>query len=576
MLGTPTETQVPPLDSSRFALDFVHSLLLSKSEEYASLAELLRALADAFFAPGAGLASFPDGVPLSIHPLVSGVPLGDSFPPWQEQPDWIDNLCRARLALTMPRRAGGSCLATVLGTPQRGCWLLWLEDGVRSHWTDGEASLLALAGQALTRHLTNDDTLPAWAVALDRGSRREHLDAAASVVRRLAHDFGNILTGILGFSELGLAQQFGVNSPLHDYLTEIHRGALHGAEYINQLRTFARRRATSTRSCSVVAVLNEEEKRLRPLLGADIHFHLDCPSELPLVAIDSESLRQALAIVFDNAREAIAGAGVIEVTVRSIQLNALEVGEMFGDVRAGDHVEIRVADSGVGLAPEVRRHLLREPFFSTKTRKRGFGLAMAYGILSAHRGGLDLLPRPEGGTMARLVLPAAVAENKDKRETVDVERTESCHAPSGGSRSARPAQQPVQPLTTPRRERVLVVDDDPMVRQFVSATLERAGFRVQAVGSAEEALTSYCNADADPFRLVLSDVLMPEVNGIDLTQRLLARDANVRVLLMSGQASANLMPPALAPGRVELLSKPFRPDGLVRAVRAAIDPADRG
>jgi signal transduction histidine kinase/CheY-like chemotaxis protein len=576
MLGTPTETQVPPLDSSRSALDFVHRLFLSTGKEYSSPAELLRALADAFVAPGAGLASFPDGVPLSIHPLAPGVPLGEGFPPWQEQPDWIDHLCRAHLALTMPRRAGGSCLATVLGTPQRGGWLLWLEDGARSQWTDGEASLLAIAGQALTHHLTDDETLPGWAVALDRGSRREHLDAAAAVVRRLAHDFGNILTGILGFSELGLAQQFSVNSPLHDYLTEIHRGALHGAEYVNQLRTFARRRATSTRTCPVVAVLNEEEKRLRPLLGADIHFHLDCPSDLPLAAIDSESLRQALAIVFDNAREAIAGTGVIEVTVRSIRLNALEVGEVFGDVRAGDHLEIRVADSGVGLAPEVRRQLLREPFFSTKTRKRGFGLAMAYGILSAHRGGLDLLPRPEGGTIARLVLPAAVAENEDKRDVGDGKEDEICHAPCGGARSARPTLQPVQPQTTPRRERVLVVDDDPMVRQFVSATLERAGFRVQAVGSAEEALTSYCNADADPFRLVLSDVLMPEVNGIDLTQRLLARDANVRVLLMSGQTSADLMPPALAPGRVELLSKPFRPDGLVRAVRAAIAPTDRG
>ncbi len=110
-----------------------------------------------------------------------------------------------------------------------------------------------------------------------------------------------------------------------------------------------------------------------------------------------------------------------------------------------------------------------------------------------------------------------------------------------------------------------------MILQLVTTTLERAGFRVQAAGSAEEALKSYANAAADPFRLVLSDVLMPEVNGIDLARRLLDRDANVRVLFMSGQVPAEVMQQAFGPNRFELLSKPFRPDGLVRAVRAAID-----
>ena len=109
-----------------------------------------------------------------------------------------------------------------------------------------------------------------------------------------------------------------------------------------------------------------------------------------------------------------------------------------------------------------------------------------------------------------------------------------------------------------------------MILKFVTTTLERAGFRVQAAGNAEEALASYSNAAADPFRLVLSDVLMPEVNGIDLAQRLLSRDANVRVLFMSGQAPGEIVQQAFAPGRFELISKPFRPDGLVRAVRAAL------
>jgi len=114
-----------------------------------------------------------------------------------------------------------------------------------------------------------------------------------------------------------------------------------------------------------------------------------------------------LAILLDNACEAISGAGVIDVSARRVQVNAWQAGKLFGDVQPGPHLEIRVADNGSGLTPEAQRQLFAEPFFSTKPRKRGLGLAMAYGILSAHRSGLELLPRPEGGTIARLVVPTA-------------------------------------------------------------------------------------------------------------------------------------------------------------------------
>ncbi len=112
-----------------------------------------------------------------------------------------------------------------------------------------------------------------------------------------------------------------------------------------------------------------------------------------------------------------------------------------------------------------------------------------------------------------------------------------------------------------------------MILQFVTRTLERAGFRVTSAGNAEDALRTYIEASDDPFRLVLSDVLMPNVNGVDLAKRLLARDAQVRILFMSGQVPAEFTQQAFAPGQFDLLPKPFRPEGLVRAVRAALDRA---
>jgi CheY-like chemotaxis protein len=376
-------------------------------------------------------------------------------------------------------------------------------------------------------------------------------------VRRLAHDFGNILTGILGFSELALAQQLSPGSPLHTFVSEIHRGAQNGAQYTSQLRLLARRQPTSTRFCNVSAVLAEEQGRFQPLLSADVQLKLDLGRNLPAVAVESESLKQALAIVLENAREAITGAGVIEVCVQTVQLRVAEACELFGEVRPGAHLEIQVADSGSGVSAEVERQLFAEPFVSTKSRKRGFGLAMAYAILAAHRGGLELRRLPEGGTIARLLLPvAAVAAPSEPR----VEASTPAHS-LAVPRSTEPV---------PSTDRILVVDDDPMILQLITTTLERAGYRVLTATNAEEAVKSYRGCGNDPFRLVLSDVLMPEVNGIDLARRLLAQDANVAVLFMSGQVPTEILHQTFGPDRFEVLSKPFRPEGLIFAVRAAI------
>jgi signal transduction histidine kinase/ActR/RegA family two-component response regulator len=525
--------------------------------EQLNLDRLLEELSASFSVSGAGLATFPEGMPLSIYPKPTKS-CNEAFSPWPEQLDLNELLPRARIALTVPRRDGGSCLLTIMGTPERGYWLLWLEQADRASWSNSEAALLVLAGQAMTHILSREETQAPWAVQLDRGMRRQRMDAASRIVRRLAHDFGNILTGILGFSELALSQQLAPNSPLHAYLTEVHRGAQNGAQYTNQLRLFARRQSTSNRSCNLAHLLAEEEKSLRPLLGAQVQLKLDLPDNLPSVALESEPLRQALAIVLDNAREAISGAGLIEVSVRMVQIGSDEARELFGDVRPGTNLEIRVADSGSGLTPEAQRQLFVEPFFTTKPRKRGFGLAMAYGILSSHRGGLELLRRPEGGTVARLVVPVAELP------------TPNATSPAGKVQENRLAGTSASNGKS-IHERVLIVDDDPMILQFTATTLERAGFRTQTAANALDALKNYSAAAADPYGLVLSDVLMPEVNGIELARRLMAQDAQVPILFMSGEVPAEILQQCFGSGRFELLSKPFRAEGLVRAVRAAID-----
>ncbi len=532
-------------DVSRRALECVHGWLREPAPDPRDLGRLLADLAGAFAAPAAGLASLRDGSPLLRHPAQAR----DARPtPWQQDPELLRRARSAASAVTAERPDGGSFLLTTLGWPASEGWLLWLEDERRAEWSDAEAAAFALAGQALTRWLHADAPAVRWADQLDRAARQQRLETAADLARRLAHDFGNVLTGILGFTELALSQQVHPDSPLHTYLIEVQRSAQSGAALTQTLRQFSRRQAPSGRTCLLHPVLTAEEARLRALSPAP-SLHLSLPADLPPLALDADHLRQVLAALLDNAREALVGPGAISVSARTVELSEADCRDLFGDPRPGPHVEVTVADTGAGLSPDAQRRLFAEPFFSTKPRRRGFGLATAYGILHAHRGGLRLLSGFERGAVARVLLPLAPAI-----------------APSQVAAAAEPA----------RGERVLVVDDDPMILNLVSATLERAGYRVQTVGGGEEALKAHAAAGRDPFRLVLTDVLMPRLGGVELARRLLGRDAQTRVLFMSGQASAHGSPADLAGHGFELLTKPFRPEGLLRAVRTALDrPAPR-
>jgi signal transduction histidine kinase/ActR/RegA family two-component response regulator len=536
-----------PEIAGRRALDLAFRLLGASDDDPTGLEALAADLAVAFDATAAGLACV-DGSGAVVR-VRAGSAAGDSpRRPWDDDPDLADRARAAPAALCVSRTGGGKLLLTVAAPRGESGWFVWVEDEERPEWEPPLPAALSLVAQALARRMGPDGCRPRWAEQLDRMARQQRLEGAAGVARRLAHDFGNILTGILGFSELSLTQSVTPDSALHRYLMEVYRGAQAGAAFTHQLRLFSRRHPVAPRPCSAAAVLHDEEVRVR-LLWGDAPFRIAVPEDLPPLAVDADHMRQVLATLLDNARDAAGPSGTVLCTARLIRLTPDDCLDFYGAARPGDHVEIVVADDGPGMAPDVRRRLFSEPFFSTKPRRRGLGLATVYGIVHAHHGGLRLTPGPQGGTLAQVVVP--VAEPADSQQE-----------PVNGS------------AATPKPgEKVLVVDDDPRVLQFVAASLERAGYRVQAVGSADEAIDRYGAARGDPFRLVLSDVLMPEVNGVDLARRLRGIDPDVRVLFMSGHVGPDFPRQELEGWQFELLPKPFRVEGLLRAVRGALDRA---
>jgi CheY-like chemotaxis protein len=386
------------------------------------------------------------------------------------------------------------------------------------------------------------------APADELAKRQARLEEAAAVAHRLAHDFGNVLTGILGFSDLSLSL-LGPDSPIRPYVAEIHQAARRGAELTQALRWFGRRGSADGETSSLAEAVAREYERFRKACAPSVEVRADVSDALPPLAVDGESLRQALRQVLENARDALPTGGVIVLAARTRDLIESDCRQLLGDPRPGPFVEVQVADSGSGFSSEALDRLFVEPFFSTKPRRGGLGLAIVYGILRSRRGGLALGNGLQDGGVVRLYFPVA----------------------------AKPValQEAGHPTAAVAADRVLVVDDDPMVLQVVCATLQRAGYGVQVAASGAEALTHYAVTGNEKFDLVLADVLMPRMSGIDLARRLLDRDADVNVLFMSGQVAADFPETDFPRGRFDLLSKPFRPDGLLRAVRSALDRRPR-
>jgi signal transduction histidine kinase len=480
---------------------------------------ILRELTRQFDVHGAGIA-FLGHTPVSEPQYWAQEAPGADFP-WRNDPSVITTLTE-RGEAAMQDAAGSWLLwyAAPGGAADPG--VLWLNDGPARSWSETDAAALALVGQALRR---------TGLLGRSPGQMNEQLGQAAHVASRLSHDFGNLLTGILGFTELALAQA-SAGTLTHRYLSEVWDVARGGADWLKKLNLFCRRQAFEYMPTGLPGALAEEEARLGP--G---RWRADVPADLPALACDGESLRQALAQVLQNAREATSGGGPITLTARALDLDAAQGRVLLGSPPAGRYVEITVADSGPGLGAEVRGRLFNDLFFSSKPRHRGLGLMATYGILRRFGGGLGIGPGAGGGTEVRLYFPAAPEP-----------------VPAG------PAQ-------------LLVVDDDPQVLAEARRVLEPAGYRVSIAASPAEALVLH-QTTPEPFELLLIAVHLPNLSGTELARRVRLRDPQARFLFLHSAAG-----PALP--RDELLTpatlvhKPFAPPVLLQAVASALRRAQR-
>ncbi|HYA17482.1 MAG TPA: PAS domain S-box protein [Bryobacteraceae bacterium] len=371
---------------------------------------------------------------------------------------------------------------------------------------------------------------------MEQRQQSERLESVGRLAAGVAHDFNNLLTVINGYSEMSLSHMHS-SDPGRKVLVEIRKAGEQAAALTRQLLTFSRRQLIEPGPVALNQVILESERMFEQLLGGRIRLVTLLAPGLGHVLADKAQLQQVLMNLMTNAMHAMPQGGTIRIET---SIAAHPEGD------AGDWILLAVSDNGVGMDSETLSHVF-EPFFTTRKdgKGTGLGLSIVYGIVKQSNGCLTVESEPGKGTTFRIWLP----------------RVEEPNPVSGESAS------PVHPEGS---ETVLVVEDREDVRRLVVSILERRGYRVESAPSGESALELVRNL-RQPIDLLLTDVVMPGMNGRELAARLTARDSRLKVILMSGYAADVITPENLEESGIAFLQKPLTADVLISRVRQSLD-----
>jgi signal transduction histidine kinase len=331
--------------------------------------------------------------------------LGTLSWPWRQQHGPGLGFRSAFPAVATVPPEGASSFLTAAVLHEEVLWVLCIEDARQRTWTADDQAALTMAALGLFQFAAIEESSRKWALWSEKVAHQQRLEHAANVVARLVHDFNNVLTSILGFTELSLAQ-LPPGSAVRNLMSEAYAGAQHGSQLLNRLGQLSIRNSASQDLTTDLSVqLRETEERLRTAWGDAIRLEVQLPPSLPALAVDDEALRNLLDKLLENAREAISTTGKVSLSARLVELTKEDCLGLLGSACPGSFVEIAVADSGRGFSADARRRVFAEPFFSTKPRHRGLGLAAVYSLLANHGGGIRLEHGQRSGTVVRAYLP---------------------------------------------------------------------------------------------------------------------------------------------------------------------------
>jgi PAS domain S-box-containing protein len=423
---------------------------------------------------------------------------------------------------------------------------------IEAEWRrkDGKVIIVRMTGHPV---LQKDDSLDYFEVfAEDITERRslekqllqsQKMEAIGRLAGGIAHDFNNLLGVILGHSDI-LGQQIGANDRLRKSVEATRHAAERAAALTMQLLAFSRKQVIEPTVIDLNASVMEIEKMLHRVIGEDIELAIKLQPELGRVKADAGQLSQVLMNLAVNSRDAMPNGGKLVIETANAELDDTYVRQHLG-ARPGPHVMLAVSDTGIGMDSETLSHIF-EPFFTTKETGKGtgLGLSMVYGIIKQSNGYIMAYSEPGRGTTFKIYFPRteeSVSAHKKTEEIIP-----------GGS------------------ETILIVEDELALRELACVLLEDAGYTVLESFGVEDALETAKDVGRT-IDLLLTDVVMPRMDGRELANQMVAIRPNLKVLYMSGYADDVIMHRGILTQGTVLVQKPFTKSTLLRKVRETLD-----
>jgi signal transduction histidine kinase len=376
----------------------------------------------------------------------------------------------------------------------------------------------------------------------------QKLEAVGRLAGGISHDFNNLLTVILGYSDI-MKRNLQEGHPLRRNVEEIVRASERAASLTRQLLAFSRKQVMQPKVFDLNTVVTDLEKMLRRMIGEDVELRVSLQSELGNIKADPVQLEQVIMNLVVNARDAMPKGGKISIETNNVYLDEAYAREHVSVV-PGDYVMLAISDTGCGMGEETRQHIF-EPFFTTKEQGKGtgLGLSMVYGIVRQSGGNIWVYSEEGRGTTFKIYFPREPAGAEAYRRSSQV-----LDVPCGS-------------------ETILLVEDAELVRNLARQVLETAGYRVLEAASAEAAIDLCERINGDRIDLLLTDVVMPGMSGNEMSRILLRKQPGMPVLYMSGYTDDAIVQHGMLEPGINFLQKPFTPGALALKVREVLDTA---
>jgi signal transduction histidine kinase/DNA-binding response OmpR family regulator len=413
-------------------------------------------------------------------------------------------------------------------------------NGRATPFTSGNAPKVIVSFDEITERKKTERALHAYQEQI---RQTQKMEAVGRLAGGVAHDFNNLLIPIIGYGEL-LLEEFCSNDTACRSIEEIIRAGNSAKALVHQLLAFGRKQPLDVKSLQINEVIKELKGLLQRTIREDIQFRMDLAPDLPCIKGDAGQLEQILINLAVNAQDAMPGGGMLTIETTEVIIDDACTNAC---AAPGSYVMMAVSDTGHGMTPEIQAQIF-EPFFTTKERDKGTGLGLStvYGIVKQHGGYIWVYSEPDKGTTFNIYLPtttgAAALDKKSRAEDRDINGTET----------------------------ILVVEDDDAVRNLVVSILKRYGYKVLPAAGGVEGL-EIMEGYSEPLHLLLTDIVMPQINGVALFKKAVQKNPGLRVLYMSGYTDDVILQSGAVAQGAPFIQKPFALLDVVFKIREILD-----